>query len=82
MAYKNFKDLEKLIISERGNGSEVTKKHLNDNFNTISLLTNLFDLYIPKAAKVLQSLEHTTLPQDNQQPGQTNYLKNLEDEEK
>ncbi len=56
MEKNSFKELEELYIMERGNGSEVTKDKIEANIHLFGFISNLIDVYLPKAGNVIQSL--------------------------
>lgn len=55
MGNNSFKDLEELYIKDRGNTSDQTKKNIGSNINLFNLISNMIDLYIPKAGDVIKS---------------------------
>ncbi len=65
MAKNNFKELEKLLIENRGNNSNKIKNNINSNINLFSFVSNLVELYIPKMGKVFTSFDNS---KDNSKP--------------
>lgn len=60
MSRNSFKELEELEIQDRGNGSSVTKKNINANINLFGFISELIQLYLPKAGSVIKSFDLTT----------------------
>ncbi len=58
MSKNSFKELESLIINDRGTHSEVTKQNVQSNIIFIKFLGDIFELYGPNVVKVLQSISH------------------------
>ncbi len=56
MDKNSFKEIEEFYIKERGNGSEVTRHKIESNIHFFSFISNLIDVYLPKAGNVIQSL--------------------------
>lgn len=60
MEKNSFKELEELYIKERGNDGSEIRQNLGSNIQLFSLISNLIDLYLPKAGGVIQSLASFT----------------------
>ncbi len=69
MNKNSFKELEELQILERGKGSSITKKNINANINLFGFISELIQLYLPKAGSVIKSFDLTT-------PGQNDKKQN------
>jgi hypothetical protein len=48
MSVNNFKELEKLMISNRGPKKEATKNDINNTNNVFHLIGELIELYVGK----------------------------------
>jgi hypothetical protein len=59
MGKNSFKELEKLYIAERRKDSEETRNKLESNIRLFSFISNLVDVYLPKAGKVITSFGNT-----------------------
>lgn len=55
MNNNSFKDLEDLYIKERGSASDKTRQNIGSNINLFGFISNMIDLYIPKAGEVIKS---------------------------
>ncbi len=55
MSRNSFKDLEKINIQGRANnGAEMHKKNIRANINLFSFVSNIIELYIPRAGGVIK----------------------------
>jgi hypothetical protein len=56
MDKNSFKELESLYIKDRGTGSQETLQKIESNIHLFGFVSNIIDLYLPKAGSVIQSL--------------------------
>lgn len=56
MEKNSFKELEALYIKERGDGQEQTRQKIESNIQLLGFISNVLDLYVPKAGSVIQTL--------------------------
>jgi hypothetical protein len=56
MDKNSFKELESLYIKDRGTGSKETLQKIESNIHLFGFISNIIDLYLPKAGNVIQSL--------------------------
>jgi hypothetical protein len=65
MNNNGFKELEELYIKERGNAGEQTKHNIGSNINLFGFVSNIIDLYIPKAGDVIKSISSFSSKRDD-----------------
>lgn len=52
----SFKELEKMYINDRGKGSVETRHKIESNIHLFGFISDLIDVYLPKAVNVIQVL--------------------------
>lgn len=56
MEKNSFKEMEAQYINERGDGSKETFQKIESNINLFAFVSNILELYLPKAGNVIQAL--------------------------
>ena len=68
MDKNSFKELENLIIDNRGESGNITKKNIQSNIQFFELIGNLVELYVPNVPKILQCFDKSQYSESTQNP--------------